>query len=950
MKDLFYRLLLILRNRVFLLFVAFVVGFAALWGALYYTQIISYEHYTELQAENLYSQQAMTAERGNIYDRYGRPLAVNVETKALFYLPSTTNPHLVQSIMDVLDILDRNGEEVTLQTEFPLGYEDGRGYYFVDNYTRTYNSVAHDNFLAEVYGTSRDELTDEQKDTDATTSMKILCNERFGIPLDEVTPEQAIRIASVRYAIFSGRFDPSVKVPISNDISIRTEAQILERNGEYGGFSVEKIFTRVYPEGELFAHIVGYVGRINEEELASKQAAGLDYTEQDYIGKTGLEAVFEQSLRGTSGSMRMEVDAATGLVLNSVTLQAAEKGNNIFLTIDRDLQQETYEALENHIKALLIDKITGEHGKQGATYSAIDVYTALIANHFLTSSMLDYKADPSTYYYDPSGNNDYLYAFRTCCHNAMTSSIDELYDLIYNTRISVEFFEPWQKDLYDLLIGNMRDEVHLSYGYQDDEDFYPSYADGKIAPYDFLYYCFENSYIDESLYGITRQDSIDTKIYKLLTFELPLIQDLPEFETYIYSYILSTGRYPTKSFLFLLYEQGLISNEDGTRDMLEWDEISEIDVLHIKIQNDEIKPSDINLDPCSGSVTVTDPKTGEVLAIVSYPTYDPNRFLSDASYYNKVVLDNSGPLSFRAVEELRAIGSTFKLCTAIAGLDTGTITENTLIYDDVTFPYANTESDPSCWSSFSHGDINVIQALDYSCNYFFYQIGFLLSEPVPATADDPPFGPLSTRDSQYRFDDSVGLAKLKTYTDLLGLSTKTNIELAESFPQASTLDAVRSAIGQGNGSYSCANLNRYTCTIANGGTVYDLFLVDEIQTSSGATIYKGGGTYDHKTNLSEKIISIVKQGMRLVVIDDHGPDFEELESYGIRCAGKTGTAQEDETRPDHSLFTGYTNLEDPELAISVMIPFGGGSKNAIPVFVDITANYYGVSLDRNTVE
>ena len=183
------------------------------------------------------------------------------------------------------------------------------------------------------------------------------------------------------------------------------------------------------------------------------------------------------------------------------------------------------------------------------------------------------------------------------------------------------------------------------------------------------------------------------------------------------------------------------------------------------------------------------------------------------------------------------------------------------------------------------------------------------------------------------------------YAERLGLATKTGIEIEEGTPKTSDQDAVRSAIGQGTNAFSAANVNRYTCTLANGGYVYDLFIVDAVHSSKGEVLDETLPQLVLDTGISAKIYDIVKEGMRMVVTDEHREDFMELETAGMKTAGKTGTAQESEDRPDHSYFTGYAPYDKPEIAVTVVIPYGGGSSNAIPVFKDVVANYYGIALD-----
>ena len=250
-------------------------------------------------------------------------------------------------------------------------------------------------------------------------------------------------------------------------------------------------------------------------------------------------------------------------------------------------------------------------------------------------------------------------------------------------------------------------------------------------------------------------------------------------------------------------------------------------------------------------------------------------------------------------------------------------TLNETIYDAYQFPLANSIDKPVCHSTVSHGDVNVVEALRVSCNYYFYTMGYRLSEPV-----------------NEEFDDAVGLEKMAYYATELGLATETNIELPEASPTTSEQDAVRSAIGQGTNSFTPANINRYTSTLANDGTVYDLYLVDHISDYAGEVIYRSAATVAHQANVSQFSFDTVRSGM--VAMAESTQQLADFMTNGISVAGKTGTAQEINDRPDHALFTGYTNVEDPEATITVVIPFGGGSYKAIDTFVHLAEAYYAI--------
>lgn len=914
MKELAKRLLQQVTNRTFMITLIILLLFAAMWSSVYQIQILNADHYKEIVAENIYEEQEIQGIRGAIYDRYGRPLAVNTTSLSLYYTPDAENPDLNSSILYLMDILEENQDEISLSQTFPIGYDVNTGFYFLDEFDVASNEIGLYNFLAEIFNTSRDELTYQQKTVTAAEAFQQIQDNTFKLPKQEST-ERLLKLAEVRYAIFCGRWDSTAPVLIAKNISEKTQAAIMERRSDFIGFTVQTEYAREYPEGELFAHIVGYAGHINETELAEKKDLG--YDAEDIIGKTGIELTYEEELRGTPGIVRIELDGETGNRVNETTLVPATQGNSIFLTIDRDLQQQAYQALKDQIKNLLIQKITGQSSDKGKTYSLEDLYCALVENNFVRVQMIE------------SSSGQYASAFKAVYDQQSEWNLSQVASLILNSQTPLSQYPELLKDIYNLMIESMRDTGHLSYDYQKDESFYEAYAAGEKTAREFLEYCLQKGYLNQTVYEMGNETNIDRMLQTIIDTEFDNLRRNSDYKKRVYCYIIRNHLYSEAYFLYLMYEENLVHNEDGSFEAVLSGNLSPLQCMIRKIQEDEITPANLNLDPCSGSVVLTDCNSGEVLAIVSYPSYDPNLFMNSLTYYNQIVQDNSGPLTFRALDEMRAIGSTYKMCTAIAGLDLGYIDASTTIYDAYRYPNVNSVDQPVCWSTVSHGNVNVMTALDHSCNYFFYDVGFRLSDPAP----------------DLEFDDSVGLKKLAAYAKRLGLATPTGIEIGEGTPKPSDQDAVRSAIGQGTNAFSAANINRYTCTLANGGLIYDLFLVDEIHTASGIVIEKSDPKPFSEAGINQNIFATVQQGMRLVVTDEHAAELAVLDSAGLQTAGKTGTAQETEDRPDHSLFTGYAPYETPEIAVTVVIPYGGGSAYAIPVFRDIVANYYGIALD-----
>ena len=925
-------LLNLLKNRLFWIILAVLVVFGFLWHALYQIQVTDKDHYEELAEELRSSVITVNAERGLIYDCNGVLLAGNETSESLYYTPEMANDHLAESLALVLEILDETGGEVYLDTTFPIELTKNGKYVYTEEYSLEYNEIGHYNFLAEVFGTSRDELTEAQKQVTASEAYRRLRDEVFAIPadvLEGLTAQEQMRLIEVRYAIYSGRFDPSTAVRIARDISTEAEVRIMERFDSLTGFTVSTEYYRVYPQGELFAHIVGYVGLISAEEYETYTAQGYDYELTDTVGKTGIEGTYETQLKGTNGELRQSYSESGSLQSSTVTVKAVD-GVNIYLTIDATLQQKAYDALYDQIKALLLEKITGvsqqlsedenqeEEGETTETYSVADVLSSLVENRFVS---LPLSGSESSSAAGEMANLLYEYAKQRC-----DDYLEIIEDLVLFTDATIADYNETEKTLYDRFIVFLRDEEILSYDYQDEEDYYSAYAAGELSANSFFRHCLKQGYFDTSSFEIPKGASDDEILEILVKESAQWLKVTRDFSNMMYDFVLTDGTFSAGDFYDLLLEQGKIKDDSEALERYEAGLLTDLEFLKVLIETDEITPANINLDPCSGSVVISDPNSGEVKAMVSYPSFDPERFMNDETYYNQVVLDQSGPLTFRAVYEARAIGSTYKMLTAVAALDQGIITARTKIQDDYEFPYANSVDKPHCWTRVSHGNITVTEALDHSCNYFFYQLGYLLSEP----------------DKDHEFDDRVGLRKLANYAKLLGLATETGIEIGETTPQTSTIDAVRSSIGQGNNAFTCANINRYTDTLANEGTVYQLFMVGEIQSADGETVLKHEVSVDHETQIDASIYQTVKQGMRLVVTDEHKDEFEGLEKAGIKTAGKTGTVQEIEDRASHSMFTGYAHADDPEIAITIMIPFGGGSANAIPVFIRLISEYYGV--------
>lgn len=358
----------------------------------------------------------------------------------------------------------------------------------------------------------------------------------------------------------------------------------------------------------------------------------------------------------------------------------------------------------------------------------------------------------------------------------------------------------------------------------------------------------------------------------------------------------------------------------------------------------EITPGQLALEPCTGSLVMTDTTSGEVLACVSYPGYDNNRLANtmDSNYYNKLVTDQARPFYNNATQEKTAPGSTYKPMVAVAGLTEGVIDNNT--YLPCHGIYKKVSPNPKCWIyPMAHGSLNVEGAIENSCNSFFYEVGYRMSlkdNGLSQIGSDNAEG--GATNAYYSSD--LGTDTLKKYAMEFGLGETSGLEIPESEPQISDKSSVPSAIGQGTNNYTTSQLARYITAVANKGTVYKLSLIDKITSVDGKTVkdYEPS-VLNTMTDVAPSTWNAVHNGMRNVVSVAHSNLFTKLNASDVKLFGKTGTAQQSETHPDHALFVGFAPSDSPQVAFAIRIANGYSSTYAAEVGNDIMEYYYQIT-------
>lgn len=335
--------------------------------------------------------------------------------------------------------------------------------------------------------------------------------------------------------------------------------------------------------------------------------------------------------------------------------------------------------------------------------------------------------------------------------------------------------------------------------------------------------------------------------------------------------------------------------------------------------------SEGNLYAGEAAVVALDPRSGRILAMASFPSFDLNTFRFD---YPRLENNPFRPLVNKTIEEHYPIGSTFKMVTAMGALEGGFVTKTERIYCGGTLTrYGATKS---CYHGRAHGGVNILEAIQKSCNIFFYEMG--LRQGIDT---------LAYYSRQFGFGSAVGLKDI--FGEKNGIVAdrefKGKLYPDEPWYPAETMDA---SIGQSFHSITPLQLANYAAMIANGGIHYRPYLVEKIVDGEGSTIMITEPEVLSYMEAKDSSWEIIREGMSLVT--QPGGTGVSLADLPVRVAGKTGTAQvvgKDGAIPSHSLFVGYAPLEDPELAFAVIIKHGESSgSTSIPIVRKIVEQYF----------
>ena len=349
----------------------------------------------------------------------------------------------------------------------------------------------------------------------------------------------------------------------------------------------------------------------------------------------------------------------------------------------------------------------------------------------------------------------------------------------------------------------------------------------------------------------------------------------------------------------------------------------------------------------SGAIVAMNVNTGEILAMVSYPSFDPAIFVNgmSASEWNSYTNSEEKPLFNRAIQGIYAPGSIYKMATAVAGLESGKITYREKITDRGRYDKGHK---PVCWIyaqyGGTHGSLNVSDAIKHSCNYFFYETGY-----------------------------RVGIDDLEKYSRYLGLGEKTGVQLygEESGIVSSRAlvngrdwqisDTLSSAIGQSYNSFTPIQIAKYVSMLSNGGKQISANIIRSIINSDGVEVTRSeiqelvnkklglSATAKEDLHINQENLKAILEGMKHVTSETGGTAYANFRDFPIVVGGKTGSAQTGIEGKTNGWFVGFAPYDSPEIVVVVFVENGGSGGYTSEAALDVFKEYFGMN-EQSVVE
>ena len=920
-------------NRNNIIGLCFVLLFIGVIARLFDLQILNGDFYVQNYVQKSIKEVTIPAARGIIYDADGNILAynelVNNITIADVDAYKTNNKGINERnrmLLSLAKILEKYA--CNIDSKYFVEIDEKGNFEFT-----TTSEKQHRTFIANVYGrlvTDLDEGRNFQFRSDISAKEAFeFSKKRYA--MDYITDDNGnpiiisdrtmLDMIGIHYTMRLTSYQKYQPTTIAENVSGRCASEILENLGTLKGVNVEETSARRYNYAIYFAHIVGYVGQTSEERINILKETNPQYDLNDKVGLLGIEKSMEKYLCGTKGYKRIVVDSG-GKILETLEEKESKAGADVYLTIKVNDQIANYNLLEQRLAGILGSKIVNKDvsnvrlASSKMEISAHDAYYHLIDNNVLDAT---HFANADAKYAEKEIYRLFIEARERAKQIIYTNLMDPNADIQMNLNNTAQNFMAY---VYTYL--HTHNNILMSDAIDRDVEEYIRWKEDTISLRDFLFKAIEETWIDTTkIYASERYGDRDTIYNSLVSYIMSILDNNEEFDKLVYKFAIKEKFITNRLLVMALFEQGFLPWNE-----VEYDKISKatddyVYTYFIRLVRDIVlKPSDLALDPYAGSIIVTDVKTGKLKTLVTYPSYD-NNLIYNKSYMESLNNNKSYPLVCCSTQTQLAPGSSFKPITAIASLEENIIKPDSLVNCDGEFD----EIDPpiKCWAyPYDHGDLNLVDAISNSCNVVFSQYGHMMSF-----------------DEKGNYSTDNGLRIIQKYSKMFGLDRKSGVEIDELMPTVSYTDPERSAMGQGTHAYNNIQLARYTVTLANGGNVFDLSLLEKVVDKSGNVLFSFEPKLIDQLNVTEANFKTVYEGMRKMCTDGIAKII--FKSQGIQICGKTGTAQERNDRTNHAVFVSFAPQYDPEIAVNVVIPFGYSSGNAAALANRVYNYIYGVT-------
>ena len=618
----------ILTSRIFALAVIFVFMFAGLVVRLFDLQIVQGEEYVKKYESKILRTAYTTGTRGNIYDCNGvvlarNELAYSVTIQDVGAYSSDKAKNLM--ILELVRILDRQGE--TIQGDLPIAIDQNGDFVYT-----TSSETARLRFLRDFYGRrSVNELDDEDGKYPSNVSARDvfeMTKEKFKIGEMEdakgnplvLADDEALKVGIIRYSLSLTAYTSYKTTTVASNVSENTVVDISEHMADLQGVDVAESTVRIYEDALYFAPIIGYTGKVSsEEQLEELRQRDESYELNDIVGRIGIEATQEDKLQGKKGVQNMYVDSRGRVlkVLDDAT--EPEAGSNIYLTLDRELQIGIYHLLEKHLAGILTDRIVNremtEQEERDSSKKKIpvkDAYYQLINNNVLSLKAMEQE--------DAGAVEQEIHRkFIASRQQILTNMRSQLAD-VNAPPISAlgEDMKSYMLYVYSYL---SQDTVGIIQRSKIDSESPEAngWKEESISLRDYLYYGISQDWIDTTKLPVdNKYSNADDSFHALVDYVMEQLENDTQFTKRIYRYLINQDIITGRELCMALYSQNILPyDEEQMRLLSAGGEDYAFSFLIDKINNLEITPAQLALDPCTAGCTVIDVNTGKVLALVT---------------------------------------------------------------------------------------------------------------------------------------------------------------------------------------------------------------------------------------------------------------------------------------------------------------------------------------------